>query len=344
MLRDAGQSGRSLRYFLLRQCTELAQRLTCSLESDVQQEESASPGVNAVPSSPTDSKTQTEESSRVLEAKEASLQGGGGQDNAYMREVRNQALEVFEGRHIGGEDYVALWMDATSVYGRSLLLCMAVTAEGYRHMLGFTESTVQDTGAVRQLLQGLCERGLCVDRGLLCITSGQAGLTRVLGQSLGMHVCLQHCQMAKRERVVSYLADEDQRRVKGAISRAYQLPDRQEAHSSLMRIHAELQRCNRSAAQWLLQDLDRTLTLHGTGLYEMLSPSLRSTRCLMHTSHRLVKQLRGLRHWYPPQERRAQLALLLLEMESRMRRLEHASKLLPMRSALFADEVSEQQA
>ena len=36
-LREAGQSGRLLRFYLLRHFSELVQRLTCSLESDVQQ-------------------------------------------------------------------------------------------------------------------------------------------------------------------------------------------------------------------------------------------------------------------------------------------------------------------
>ena len=36
-LREAGQSGRLLRYYLRRHFSELVQRLTCSLESDVQQ-------------------------------------------------------------------------------------------------------------------------------------------------------------------------------------------------------------------------------------------------------------------------------------------------------------------
>ncbi len=232
---------------------------------------------------------------------------------------------------------MALWIDAVPVWGRSLMLCMAATSDGFRHMLGFAEATLQDAAAVRQLLQDFRERGLCVDRGLLCITSGQAQPTRALADSLGTHLRQQHCQMAKRERVVSYLADEDRRSVRGAITHAFQLPELREAHAALMRIHAELQPRNRSAAQWLLWD--QTLTLHRTGLYEMLSPSLRGTRSLAHATRQLLRQLRGLRHWLPEQERHAQLALLLPVMESRMRRLAHASHLLPARAALFAEDV-----
>ena len=342
-LREAGQSGRLLRYYLLRHFSELVQRLTCSLESDVQQGPLAE-------LAGTEAKASKDEALTVDQAQaEAPYPSSGTNerprhgDDAYLREVRTKALEVFDERSLSGQDYVALWLDAVPVWGRSLMLCMAVTADGYRHMLACTEATLQDSAAARLLLQGLRKRGLCVDRGLLCITSGQAQLGLALTESLGTPLRLQHCQMAKRERVVSYLADEDRRSVRGAITRAFQEPEPDEAHAALMRIHAALKPRNRSAAQWLLRDLEHTLTLHRTGLYELLSSSLRGTRSLTHISRQLLIQLRGLRHWLPPQERHAQMAYLLLEMESRMRRLAHASQLLPMRSALFADEASASQ-
>ena len=145
-------------------------------------------------------------------------------------------------------------------------------------------------------------------------------------------------QIAKRERIVSFLAEKDRRSVRGAITRAFQLPEASEAHDALLRVHATLLQRNQSAARWLLQDLERTLTLHPTGLYEILSPSLRTTRSLVHTARQLFRQLRNLRHWLPPETRRAEWALWLLEKEARMRRMEHAGHLLPMRAALFTED------
>ena len=105
-----------------------------------------------------------------------------------------------------------------------------------------------------------------------------------------------------------------------------------------MRIHAELKPRNRSAAQGLLQDLDRTRTLHRTGLYEQLSPSLRSTGCGAQVARTRLRSLRSVRRWQPAQERRAHVALRRLELESRLRRLAHAAQRWPMRSALFDEE------
>ena len=163
--------------------------------------------------------------------------------------MRAKTLEVFSERSLSGQDYVALWIDAVPVWGRSLMLSMATAAGGYRHMLACAEVTLQDAAAVRKLLQGLRKRCLCVDRGPLCITSGQAQLRPALTESLGTSLRLQHCPMAKRERVVSYLADQYRRSVRGPVTRAFQEPD--EAHAALMRIHAALKPRNRSAAQWL---------------------------------------------------------------------------------------------
>ncbi len=334
-LREAGPSGpsgRQLRYYLLLHFSELVQHLTCSLESDVQ------PDPPADADKQPQAATSRQPEGSLLETNSGWI--GDPVEDAYQREVRNQAREVFDERSLEGEDYVALWMDAVPVWGRSLVLCMGVTAGGYRHMLGCIEATLQHDAAIRQLLQGLRKRGLCADRGLLCITRGQSWLTRVLEEALGSHLCHQHCQMAKRERVVSYLAEKPQRRVRGAITRAFQLPDRDEAHAALMRIHAELELLNRSAAQWLLQDLEQTLTLHQTGMYELLCSSLRSTRCLVHTASQLFQQMRDLRKWLPPEQRRGQYALMLLAKESRMRRLAHATHLVPMRSELLGEEVA----
>ena len=102
-----------------------------------------------------------------------------------------------------------------------------------------------------------------------------------------------------------------------------------------MQIHDRLLRWNRSAAQRLFKDLDVCLTLHQTGLYEQLSRSLCTTHCVTHTVQYINQRLRDIRHWLPPQSHRAQLALLLLERESKMHRLAHASYLSSMQTSLF---------
>jgi len=116
--------------------------------------------------------------------------------------------------------------------------------------------------------------------------------------------------------------------------RAYTLPNYGEAHAALTQIHADLFHCNRSAAQCFEQDLVHTLTVVRTGHMDQLSRSLRSTRCLIRVGEYLNQRLKEMRCWLPPMRRRAQIALLCLENELHMRRLDHASALPALRTAL----------
>ncbi len=121
---------------------------------------------------------------------------------------------------------------------------------------------------------------------------------------------VQYCQFRTRERVLSYLGESDADRIKDALLRAYETPDYEQTHTALVAVHADLLHCNRSAAQWLEQDLDQTLTLHRTGSMSTLRRSLRTTRCLTRVGQKLNKRLKEVQHWLPPMEHRGQMRKL----------------------------------
>ena len=108
-MREAGPSGRQLRYYLLRHFSELVQHLTCSLESDIPPDPLA--GADKQPQAATSKQPE----GGLLET--VSDRTGDPVEDAYQREVRNQAREVFDERSQEGEDCVALWMDAVPVWG-----------------------------------------------------------------------------------------------------------------------------------------------------------------------------------------------------------------------------------
>ena len=148
-LREAGPSGRQLLYYLLRHFSELVQHLTCSLESDVQ------PDPHADADKPPQAATSMQPDGGLLETTSDWI--GDPVEDACQREVRNQAREVFDVRSLEGEDYLALWMDAVPVWGRSLVLCMggdrrrlSVHAGMYR---GHTAARCRHTAATGGLAQ-----------------------------------------------------------------------------------------------------------------------------------------------------------------------------------------------
>ena len=334
-LREAGETGEHLRWSLLRHFSELIRDLTHAVDLPV-------PALQDAPDLEPDSApppAMEEESSPVPPSGVLALSEYG--DEAALHEVRLEALHELETRSLAREEIVALWLDVVPFWGHPLALCIGVTVEGYRRILGFAEANLQEMDAMQHLIQDVLDRGLCVKKGLLWITPGLPGLSRLLTECLGAQVRHQHCQVYKCIQVTSLLPEEEQRRIRGAIKRAYAQPGARQAHADLLRIHATLVRQNRSAAQCLLQGLEHTLTVHQSGLAGRISPSLYTTRSIARTGCLLQQRVRGVRRWLPPQTRRAQIALLLLERELRMRRLAHASVLSVLRTALFANRETE---
>ena len=320
----------SLRLSLLHQCVELLRELTCTVPPDPPSDRSEEVLEESKPSD------FLSDPAMVSVASGPTLALSEYGDETSLHEARMEALDVFDSRLLDMHSYVVLWMDTVQVWGTPMFLCLGATEEGYRHILGFVEAPARDVASMKQLLCTLRNRGVQTESGLLCITSGDAQLSRLIPEMLHP-VRLQSCQYRKRERVLSYLGDADFARIKGAMIRAYEIPVYEQAHSALLQVHADLLHCNRSAAQWFKQDLEQTLTLHRTGQMDQLSRSLRSTRSVVRAAQQLNRRLKGIRRWLGPTSRRAQIALVCMEMELRMRRLSHASALPALRTALFAE-------
>ncbi len=325
-LEEAGASGQQLRVSLLRHCSDLIQHLTHDLGMPSALDTTSDSAQEPIHADP-----EEETSTAPLSSPSFPEYG----DESDLHQIRMEALEVFDHRRLDEETYAVLWMDVLRVWGAPFLLCMGSTLEGDRRMLGFEQASAQNIARVTHLFASLLHRGLSLDDGLLCITPVTVTLDQVLMDLGGERIRLQHCHLHKRERIVSVLTEEQQTQMRGQINRAFSIPDAKQAREALLRIHDRLLRWNRSAAQRLFKDLDLCLTLHQTGRYEHLSRSLRTTSCVTHTVQYVNQRLRGIRHWLSPQSRRAQLELLLLERESKMHRLAHASYLSSMQTSLF---------
>ncbi len=313
----------SFRLSLLHQCVDLLRELTHPSPLD-----SPSPSTESLPEEP-ESSPGTSDPTNVLSPSTLSPYG----DETSLDQARMEALEIFDSRRLDVHPYVVLWMDRLYVWGHPLLLCMGATEDGYRHLLHIEEAPALDMDAVQRFLGALVDRGLCTESGLLCVTCGDPRLRQRIIEWLHP-MGIQYCQHHKRAHVLSHLGETDSVRIKGAMMRAYTLPNYGEAHAALMQIHTDLLHCNRSAAQCFKEDLEDTLTVVRTGYMDKLSRSLRSTRCLLRVAQHLNHQLKAIRCWLPPVRRRAQIALLCLENELHMRRLDHASALPDLRTAL----------
>lgn len=247
-----------------------------------------------------------------------------------------KALEEFEQRSLAEHDFVALLIDGKHLARQQIVIALGITIKGEKLPLGFVQTTTENSEAVKGLLSNLLGRGLRFEEGLLCVIDGAKGLRKAVEEVFGEYAEIQRCQWHKRENVVSYLSEADQTCYRRRLQRAYEKESYAEAKAELMRIHQELQRLNRSAANSLVEGLEETLTLHRLGVFAELGKSLKTTNAIENLNSRLGKYLSRVKYWQTSDQRCRWVALALLEVEQRMRRISGYKALPKLRKALQA--------
>jgi len=251
-----------------------------------------------------------------------------------FQERAQQALEEFESRSLEEENFLALWIDGKRVAGEQMIVCMGVTEEGYKKVLGFTQATTERAEPVKELLRDLIERGLSFEDGILCVIDGSKGLRKAIDEVFGERAEVQRCQWHKRKNVVGYLPKADQKTWRSRLQRAYQESTYEAAKERLTDLHAELQQINRAAARSLQEGLEETLTLHRLGLFDELGKSLKTTNCIESLMGDVGEYIDGVKRWHHSPQRHQWMALAVLEAENGFRRLDGYEDLPRLQAAL----------
>jgi transposase-like protein len=216
----------------------------------------------------------------------------------------------------------------------NIVIAMGVTIKGVKVPLGFIQATTENSESVKGLLKNLINRNLEFAEGLLTITDGSKGLKKAVEEIFGRLTINQRCQWHKRENVISYLREEEKNIFRGKLQRAYDDPDYQTAKVKLFEIRDELKKINRSAANSLEEGLEETLTMHRLGLVEELGRPFRTTNLIENLNSQLVKYIRKVKRWTNSEMKSRWVAVALLEIENKMRRVNNYEKLPLLRSAI----------
>ncbi len=246
----------------------------------------------------------------------------------------SKALEEFESRQLDEEQFIALWIDGKHLARHQIVICLGLTEEGRKIALGFVETTTENAEAVKGLLRDLIRRGLSFEEGLLCVIDGSKGLQAAVGDVFGEKAAIHRCQWHKRENVVGYLNEEDKKSYRKRLQRAYEKKTIEDARKALYEIHADLEKLNRSAANSLIEGLEETLTLHRLGVIEELGVSLKTTNVIENLNSQLGKRIGRIKRWINSDQRQRWVAMSLLDIEPRLRRINSYDKLPLLRAAL----------
>lgn len=249
-------------------------------------------------------------------------------------EESSKELEEYERRDLGRYDFVSILIDGKYLSKEQIVICMGITMSGDKLLLGFIETTTENSKAVKGLLKKLLDRNFSFIEGLLCVLDGSKGLTKAVKETFGKYCMIQRCQWHKRENVVSYLSEEKAVEYRARLQSAYSEPTYEQAKVKLIEILNDLNKTNRSAANSLKEGFEETLTLHKLGLSVQLGRSLSTTNCIENINSRLGSYLRKIKHWKTPDMLARWICMGLIEIEPRLRKINNYKKLYLLREAL----------
>jgi transposase-like protein len=249
-------------------------------------------------------------------------------------EESTKALEEFEKRDLGLYDFIALILDGKYLSKENIVIALGITISGEKIPLGFIQTTTENSTAVKGLLKDLLRRNFKYTEGILALVDGSKGLRKAIDETFGKYALVQRCQWHKRENVLSYLSQEHQEQYRGKLQRAYSEPDYKTASSKLKEIITELMKINRSAARSLEEGLEETLTIHRLGLVEQLGRSFTTTNLIENLNSQLKKYLGRVKRWMNSEMRSRWMAVALLQIEKRMRKVNNYEKLHLLRTSL----------
>ena len=81
-------------------------------------------------------------------------------------------------RRLDTYDIVAIIIDGKSFKDDEMIVALGVTTEGKKVMLGFIQAATENTTVCKDFLNGLLDRGLKIEEGVLCPMDGSKGIRR----------------------------------------------------------------------------------------------------------------------------------------------------------------------
>ncbi len=132
-----------------------------------------------------------------------------------------QLLEEVLTRPLADEHYLALYLDGIQLGGYQVVAALGITLEGEKRFLGLCEGVTENTETCKFLLEGLIDRGLTTDEGLLVVIDGGKGLRAAIKELWGDAVAVQRCRIHKRRNIKDKLPEDRRRFTLAQLDKAW---------------------------------------------------------------------------------------------------------------------------
>lgn len=245
-----------------------------------------------------------------------------------------ERLQHFQERDLSHHTFIGLVVDGKTIATQQMIIALGVTQEGQKMPLDFVQATTENAQSIAELFRRLMDRGLDPSQGLLVVIDGSKGLRKAIDMVFGDWALVQRCQYHKRENIVSYLTEPDQATYRSRLHRAYSHPAYEEAKAELLAIRADLAHLNKSAVRSLDEGFEETLTLQKLGMVEPFHRTFATTNSIENVNMLIGQYVNKVKRWQSSDQRHRWLATALLEVEQRMRRIDHYGELDQLQRAI----------
>ena len=251
----------------------------------------------------------------------------------FKRASAKKLAELAE-RDLSAYDVVAIFLDGKTFGDDEMVIALGVTLGGQKVVLGFVQTATENERVCSAFLGGLLDRGLQIEKGILCVIDGAKGLRKAVDRVFANRAAVQRCQWHKRENVVGYLPTGKQATFRRKLQHAYDQPTYARAKRALKKVRSELKLLNESAVASLDEGFEETLTLHALGLFKELGRSFKTTNCIENLNALIANRTGKVDFWKNSEQKHRWLATALLEIEPRLRKVCGHRRLVRLRSAL----------
>jgi putative transposase len=206
------------------------------------------------------------------------------------------ALAELLGADLSGLELVALMVDGVHFAGHLCVVALGIDVGGTKHPLAVVEGSTENTTLVRDLLVGLCERGLNTRRPVLAVLDGSKALAAAVREVFDRPV-IARCQLHKIRNVTDKLPEKLRPTVESRMRQAYAAGSELEARAQLDALIRELDKTRPGAAGSLREGLDETLTVLRLGVPPTLARTLRSTNAIESMIEICRSHARNVKRW-----------------------------------------------
>jgi len=252
----------------------------------------------------------------------------------HWKALSEQQLQQLLERPLGELDLCVVFLDGKEFHDFTLVVALGVDRQGRKHVLGLWSGATENAVVCGALLDDLITRGLSADKPYLFVLDGAKALKKAVTSRFGSKALIQRCRVHKKRNVAKHLPKQYHGMLSLKLRLAWGMTESDKALKELRKVHDWLASINQAAAASLEEGMEETVTINRLGLPPQLRRLFASTNIIESCFSRAGDLCRGVKRWRDGNMAQRWAGAVLLEAETRFRRIQAYGQLPLLINAL----------